>query len=71
MQLHSSLFSVRSLTINYNSSTPSSSTIFALHVLIDSHKKGGSERQTPSFSFKFRVLGLVSQAEYDIICFSV
>ena len=55
------------------SSTPSSSTIFALQLLIAGHKqfRGGSGGQSPPvLAFSLRVLGLVSR-EYDVLVYSV
>ena len=56
-----------------DSSTPSSSTIFALQLLIAGHKqfRGGSGGQSPPvLAFSLGVLGLVSQ-EYNVLVFSV
>ena len=56
-----------------NSSTHNSSIIFALQLLIASHKqlRGGSGGQSPPvLAFSLRVLGLVSQ-EYDVFVFSL
>ena len=56
-----------------DSSTPSSSAIFALQLLITSHKqfRGGSGGQSPPvLAFSLRVWGLVG-CEYDVLVFSV
>ena len=60
-----------SLTIN--SSTRDSSIIFALQLLIATHKqlRGASGGQSPPvLAFSLRVLGLVSQ-EYDVLVLSL
>ena len=56
-----------------DSSTRDSSTIYALQLLIASHKqfRGGSGgRSPPVLAFSLGVWGLVSQ-EYDVLVFSV
>ena len=54
------------------SSTPDSSTIYALQLLIASHKqfRGVLGAEPPVVAFSLGFLGLVSQ-EYDVLVFSV